>query len=450
MIINYTSMAALVSCPKHNMVACLEKTKWNAQFHEIVDFLTRSSIYYSLTVSPTVSTSLIEQFWNTATSKTINDVSYIKAKVAGKTVSISEASIRRDLLFNDVDGIDCLINQEIYENLQLMGNLDAKKKFLMYPRFVQVFLNNQLSNLPAPLDNLPIPVLTKKVFTNMAKQGLHFSGHVTPLFPNMLAQAVVDEGEGGHTSDRAEGGLNLEELYVLCTNLLNRVLALETSKGAQAAEILKLKTRIKKLKKKCQPVISHHKAWLRSVSSAFDDLDADLAHGMDDMETKEAVNERRQSNETEELNLDPDTEVIAEDKGSGEKGGSTVSTARPEVSTARPDVGTARQEIGTADSTTPPTTTTIFDDEEMTLADILVKMKDNKAKGVVFKDTEELVRPARSVLTLKPLLSIDPKDKGKGVLEEPEPAKKMTRSDFDVAQVARDAEVARQLEVFDF
>ncbi|GKG39973.1 hypothetical protein Tco_0466750, partial [Tanacetum coccineum] len=106
------------------------------------------------------------------------------------------------------------------------------------------------------------------------------------------------------------------------------------------------------------------------------------------------------------------TEVIAEDKGSGEKRGSTVSTARPEVSTVRPDVGTARQEIGTADPTTPPTTTTIFDDEEMTLADTLVKMKDNKAKGVVFKDTEELVRPARSVLTLKPLPSIDPKDKG--------------------------------------
>ncbi|GKF30961.1 hypothetical protein Tco_0100759, partial [Tanacetum coccineum] len=39
------------------------------------------------------------------------------------------------------------------------------------------------------------------------------------------------------------------------------------------------------------------------------------------------------------------------------------------------------------------------------------------------------------------------KGKGKGVLEEPEPAKKMTRSDFNAAQVTRDAEVARQLEV---
>ncbi|GKE95732.1 hypothetical protein Tco_1580587 [Tanacetum coccineum] len=124
-----------------------------------------------------------------------------------------------------------------------------------------------------------------------------------------------------------------------------------------------------------------------------------------------------------------------------------VSTARSVVNTARPDVGTARQEIGTVDPTTPLTTTTIFDDEEMTLVDTLVKIKDNKAKSVVFKDTEELVKPERLVLTLKPLPYIDPKDKGKGVLEEPEPAKKMTRSDFDAAQVARDAEVARQLEV---
>ncbi|GKD17634.1 hypothetical protein Tco_1206792 [Tanacetum coccineum] len=471
MIINYTSMAAFVSYPKHNMVACLEKTKRNAQFHEIVDFLKRSLIYYSLTVSPTISTSLIELFWNIATSKIVNDVSYIKAKVTGKTVSISKASIRRDLLFHDVDGIDYLINQEIYENLQLMGgmirNLDAKKQFLMYPRFVQVFLNNQLSNLPAPLDNLPIPVLTKKVFTNMAKQGLHFSGHVTPLFPNMLAQAVVDEGEGsaqptepqptpsptqpstgdqppvtessyrpdttqvprdslegtdgskgdqvqssndrphsgGNTSERAEGGLNLHNT---CTLLSQQVLDLQKAKDAQAAEIFKLKKRIKKLEKKCKPSISHHRAWLKSVQrlsmkkrlgkkesiskqgrknakskptlDAFDDLDADLAHGMDYMETKEAVNEGRQSNETEELNLDVDTKVIAEDKGSGEKGGSTVSTARPEVDTARPDVDAARQEVSDVEPRTPPITTSIFDDEDITMAQTLIKMKEEKAK----------------------------------------------------------------------
>ncbi|GJW85530.1 hypothetical protein Tco_0158675 [Tanacetum coccineum] len=450
-------MVALISCPKHNMVACLEKTERNAQFHEIVDFLTRSSIYYSLTVSPTVSTSLIEQFWNTATSKIVNDVSYIKAKVAGKTVSISEASIRRDLLFNDVDGIDCLTNQEIYENLQLMGyegdltiltfqkalfsppwkNLDAKKQFLMYPRFVQVFINNQLSNLPTPLDNLPIPVLTKKVFTNMAKQGLHFSGHDTPLFPNMLAQAIVDEGVGGHTSDRAEGGLNLDKLLVLCTNLSNRVLALETSKDAQATEILKLKTKIKKLEKKKEGVciqIEEKNAKPSPTLDAFDDLDANLAHGMDYMEIEEP--------------------------GSGEKGVSTISTARPDVDTARPEVNTASAPISTAGVTistvdpevsaveprTPPTTTSIFDDKDITMAQTLIKMTEEKAKekGVAFKDVEDSSRPVRSITTLKPLLSIDPKDKGKGILVEEEPVK-IKRKDQWIDHIERDEELAHKL-----
>ncbi|GJU71831.1 hypothetical protein Tco_1263236, partial [Tanacetum coccineum] len=81
---------------------------------------------------------------------------------------------------------------------------------------------------------------------------------------------------------------------------------------------------------------------------AFDDLDDYLAHGMDYMETEEAVNEGRQSNETEELNLDVDTKVIDKDKGSGEKGGSTVSTARPEVDTARPEVHTTNEPVITA------------------------------------------------------------------------------------------------------
>ncbi|GJZ32273.1 hypothetical protein Tco_0577709 [Tanacetum coccineum] len=305
----------------------------------------------------------------------------------------------------------------------------------------------------------------------MSRKGVKFSGKVTPLFDSMLVLHQVPEGEdseqptkpqptpsrtqpsigdqppetssshattqdssdslegtngnkgdqvqiprdsplsGGHTSDRAEGALNLHKLYVLCTNLSNIVLALESIKDAQAAEISALKSRIKKLEKKCKPSISHHRAWLKN-------------HGMKYMETEEAINEGRQSGETKEVKLTDDTEVV-EDKGSGDKGGNIeelVSTARPEVSTARPDIDDARQE----DS-----------------------MKEEKAKekGVSFKDIEDSSRPKRSILTLKPLPTIDPKDKGKSVLEEPELIKKMTRRDFDAAQIARDAEIARQLQV---
>ncbi|GJT55698.1 putative ribonuclease H-like domain-containing protein [Tanacetum coccineum] len=103
-----STMAVLDSCPKHNMVAYLEKSEGNAEFHEIIDFLKRSSIHHALTVSPIVSTTFVEQFWTSAKSKTINNVRHITAKVAGKFVSISEASIQSDLCFDDADGIDTL------------------------------------------------------------------------------------------------------------------------------------------------------------------------------------------------------------------------------------------------------------------------------------------------------------------------------------------------------
>ncbi|GJZ21623.1 uncharacterized mitochondrial protein-like protein [Tanacetum coccineum] len=44
-----SNMAALESCPKHNMIAYLEKTEGNVEFHEVIDFLQRSYISHALT-----------------------------------------------------------------------------------------------------------------------------------------------------------------------------------------------------------------------------------------------------------------------------------------------------------------------------------------------------------------------------------------------------------------
>ncbi|GKE93144.1 hypothetical protein Tco_1574239 [Tanacetum coccineum] len=126
-------------------------------------------------------------------------------------------------------------------------------------------------------------------------------------------------------------------------------------------------------------------------------------------------------------------------------GGSTadqVSTASPEVSAATPS--------------TPPTTTTIFGDEDLTIAQTLVKMRSEKAKekekGVVLIDEEEPPRLNRSTTTLQPLPTIDPKDKGKGVLVEEEPVKpvKVKRRDQGLAQIESDAELAQRLHEEDF
>nr|GEV61772.1 putative ribonuclease H-like domain-containing protein [Tanacetum cinerariifolium] len=185
-----------------------------------------------------------------------------------------------------------------------------------------------------------------------------------------------------------------------------RVLALETIMDAQAAKIIALKARIKKLKKKCKPSISYHMAWLKSVKRLS---------MKKRFRKKESVSKQGRKKDKPKLTLDDSTlDEFAQDKSNGEKGGSIkelVSTARPEDSTIRPDVDTA-------DPIAPPTkTTTTFNDEDIIMAQTLIKMKEEKAKekGVSIKDIKDSSRLARSILTLKPLPTIDPKDKGKGI-----------------------------------
>ncbi|GJV60967.1 hypothetical protein Tco_1467067 [Tanacetum coccineum] len=73
------AMAVLDSCPKHNMVAYLEKTEGNAEFHEIIDFLKRSSIHHALTVSPVVSTTLLTVFASAKVSDQAKNNTIMKA-----------------------------------------------------------------------------------------------------------------------------------------------------------------------------------------------------------------------------------------------------------------------------------------------------------------------------------------------------------------------------------
>nr|GEZ73154.1 hypothetical protein [Tanacetum cinerariifolium] len=115
------------------------------------------------------------------------------------------------------------------------------------------------------------------------------------------------------------------------------------------------------------------------------------------------------------LDEDADTKMIVEDEGNGEKGGSISET----FSTARPDISAARPEVSTAKPKTPPTIATLFDDEDVTIANTLVKMKNQKAKkkGIALKDADDSARPIRSITTLQPLPTIDPKDKDAFVLK---------------------------------
>ncbi|GJR59330.1 hypothetical protein Tco_1501492 [Tanacetum coccineum] len=132
-------MTTLKFADTHNMVAFLSKPAksdgfeqivdfLNAQpiiecdgFEQIVDFLNAHPIKYALAVNPTIYTSCIKQFWSTVKIKTINRESQLHALVDSKKIIITEASVRRDLQLADENGIDCLPNSTIFEQLALMG-----------------------------------------------------------------------------------------------------------------------------------------------------------------------------------------------------------------------------------------------------------------------------------------------------------------------------------------
>ncbi|GKD24484.1 hypothetical protein Tco_1230698 [Tanacetum coccineum] len=266
-------MSALKFVDSHNMVAFLAKPTESDGFEQILDFLNANPIKYAL---------------------------MLQALVDGKKVIIAKTSVRRYLQLENAEGIKCLPNADIFEQLALMGakstawnefsstmasariclstnqkfnfskyifesmvkNVDSSVKFLMYPRFVQVFLDKQVGDMSTHDEIFVTPSHTKKVFSNMKRVGKGFSGAVTPLFPTMMVQAQQEQGEdeavneenvSKHSNDpllSGEDRLKLQELMTLCTNLQNRVLDLEHTKTTQALKIDNLKRRVKKLEKK--------------------------------------------------------------------------------------------------------------------------------------------------------------------------------------------------------
>ncbi|GKF09482.1 hypothetical protein Tco_0043706, partial [Tanacetum coccineum] len=114
-------MVNLKFADTHNMVAFLSKPAESDGFEQIVDFLNAHPIKYALTINPTIYTSCIEQFWSTIVAKTINGEVQLHALVDGKKILITESTVRRDLQLEDAEGVDCLPNSTIFEQLTLMG-----------------------------------------------------------------------------------------------------------------------------------------------------------------------------------------------------------------------------------------------------------------------------------------------------------------------------------------
>ncbi|GKC29454.1 hypothetical protein Tco_1036748, partial [Tanacetum coccineum] len=198
----------------------------------------------------------------------------------------------------------------------------------------------------------------------------------------------------------------------------------------------------------------------------FDELDDDE---IDYMETEDAQDVGRtryvmheESAEKEvstEDALNTDQPKVSTDRPDECTDKQKVSTDKEEVSIDRPDEGTVDQTEGR--SATPMTQTptpTIFRDDE-TIAQVLLNMSQaktvsrEKEKGVELKDVENIERPrptsTRSLLTLKPLPKIDPKDNGKKKIEEDESdteSEDINESEKKFKLLAHDEEIARKVQ----
>ncbi|GKE62976.1 hypothetical protein Tco_1513343 [Tanacetum coccineum] len=210
----------------------------------------------------------------------------------------------------------------------------------------------------------------------------------------------------GNIRGSDEGRMELiQELMETCTSLTKRVLALEEAKTAQDRVITRLKLRVKRLEKKrkartSQPI--KRRLFKGKVESFNDDLDEE-----------DASKQGRESDKIKSMFQDSDFDVLDDEMEDVE--GETVHTATTGVSAVSAPVTTAGVAISTAEPRTPLTTTTIF-------GETLIKMKEEKAKekGVDIKDVEDSPRPIRSITTLQPLPTIDPKDKLKAELDRPQ------------------------------
>nr|GEW88142.1 uncharacterized mitochondrial protein AtMg00810-like [Tanacetum cinerariifolium] len=500
-------MADLAFAPQHNMIAYLEKTENNAEFHQIVDFLTSSSIHHYLTVSPTIYASNIEHFWNTATFQTINDEKQIHAIVDGKIVVITESSVRRGLLFTDANGITCLTTEQIFKNLLLMvvegegsGNPPKSQPtpspaqpineiqilksssspqntqsprqtlegtgfpYTKGPNFPDLSVDVEAvhkegsdslvraattASLDAQQNSSNITKTQSKATLNEptpqgeclgsglgcqetmggAMAQIRFEGALIqsidlPLSTGYTVRSGEDRMEhgielmdhvpqtphdsplsGGHTPGSDEGSMTLKELTDFCTTLLQKVLDLENVKTAQAKEIASLKKRVTKLEQRQSSRISSFHPF-RAGTSKRHSLGR---RKVSKQERKNLKSQQMFQDIDDVLDEDADTKMIVKDKGNGEKGGSTSET----ISTARPDISAARPEKA-------------------------------EKKGITFKDADNFARLIRSITILQPLLIINPKDKGKGILQKPEPIKKTKKKDQD--QIDRDVEVALKIQ----
>ncbi|GJZ78087.1 hypothetical protein Tco_0642759 [Tanacetum coccineum] len=144
--------------------------------------------------------------------KTVNGEVQLQALVDGKKVIITETSLRKDLQLEDAEGIACLPNADIFEQLTLMGsgrNRKSKRKDIEIPQSSGP--TEPIADEAANEENVPThsndPLLSEK------KGGSRTQKLKRQFKVGRFAQVVSSEDEGlGDQEDASKQGSKIDDI----------------------------------------------------------------------------------------------------------------------------------------------------------------------------------------------------------------------------------------------
>ncbi|GKF24831.1 hypothetical protein Tco_0080725, partial [Tanacetum coccineum] len=156
-----------------------------------------------------------------------------------------------------------------------------------------------------------------------------------------------------------EGRPNINELMAICTNLSNRVLALETSKTAQDLVIKKLKKKVKSLEKNQRARTPGMKLFKIGTSRRKSLDKENVSNQGRNLKIRQMFEEGDFDDDFDDID-----DMVNEAIDNVER--ETVNTATTRVSAAIASVTTTGVSISTAEPRIPPTTaTTVFEDDDL-------------------------------------------------------------------------------------
>ncbi|GJR31945.1 hypothetical protein Tco_1108177 [Tanacetum coccineum] len=390
----------------------------------------------------------------TQSMATLNDTSKngemeITTTIDGRVKTVTEASIRRHLKLEDSNSISTLPNTKFFEQLALMGYgegstipVETHHTPTNAPSTSQPHIS---STLRSPIrQETEVPQLSSLPHTNVANEtastgvDVRHGGAATTVTslharqgsdninktPSMPHDSSLPRG---HTLGSDEGIMQHNELMDLVTKLSDRCEALEThlrqTKKVYGDAFTKLIKKVKTLEKTIKTSQARRRA--RVVIS-------------DDEE--ELEDPSKQGWKIAQIDQDPTISLVQDDAEIQGRYGQDMEYDF-DLDAAK-DVSTTAG-VTTVD-TTPISTTSISTDDvdvagELTLAETLMAIKSSasktqKLKGVVFKEPSESTTP-------RPQPKINAKDKGKGIMQEPEKSPKNPVK----AQIQLDKELALRL-----